>query len=375
MQEPITPGDENKRLETLNDLRILDTPASDQYDRLTRLATDIYDLPYSEINLIDSDRQWSKSMCGTDEAETDREISFCAHAILEDEPFIVPDTLDDERFEDNPLVEGEPNIRFYASVPIAVDGHTVGSFCVFGSDPKPKNNFNFRPLEDLGNIVVDKLTVRKERPPKKIKTIDDFSEERRKKLIDSTSRSWKKKAILQLFNSEINNATHKDRESGFALIGLDDVEDTIGSHSSTVDQQLISQFADRIRRKLPPKSFLGRYNKFTFLLIVPDTKRNQFKKVCEQLRCDILNRRFALRLHSQSSNHKEKLRKVSTTCSIGSIWCNNLSTNKKNEILNKLESLFAHSKDNGGNEFTFGTVRHNNFSLHVEGDVKRSKAI
>lgn len=125
------PADELPRLAALRRLAILDTPPEERFDRVTRLAQQRFGVPVALITLIDSDRQWFKSRQGTDICETPRDVSFCAHAILHDDILVVPDACRDSRFSSNPLVTGEPFIRFYAGRPLAdAEGHRLGTLCI-----------------------------------------------------------------------------------------------------------------------------------------------------------------------------------------------------------------------------------------------------
>jgi GAF domain-containing protein len=135
MQTPAIPLDEDSRIATLRALNILDTEREDRYDRLTRLAMRVFNVPYSTISMIDSHRQWFKSIQGLTLCETSRDISFCAHAILYDEILYVENALKDERFHDNPVVVGEPKIRFYAGCSLQLNGFKMGTFCVLTRSP------------------------------------------------------------------------------------------------------------------------------------------------------------------------------------------------------------------------------------------------
>lgn len=114
MQIAPKPVDEAARLETLHSLSILDTPPEERFDRLTRLARRLFDVPIALVSLVDENRQWFKSHPGLDATQTSRDISFCAHALLADETMVIQDARNDDRFHDNPLVTGQPGIRFYA---------------------------------------------------------------------------------------------------------------------------------------------------------------------------------------------------------------------------------------------------------------------
>lgn len=124
------PPYEKKRIRSLESLGILGTLPEAFSESVAAAAASIANTPMSAISLVDHDRQWFKGSCGLDVRETPRDASFCAHAILGFAPFVVPDTLADERFRDNPLVTGEPHIRFYAGFPLMVNGQAVGALCV-----------------------------------------------------------------------------------------------------------------------------------------------------------------------------------------------------------------------------------------------------
>ncbi|MBC7182565.1 MAG: GAF domain-containing protein, partial [Marinobacter sp.] len=137
MKTPDFPPDEAHRLSALDELALLDTPPEERFDRLTRLAARTLDAPIALVSLVDRNRQWFKSRHGLDAPETARDVSFCGHAILREEPLIIENALNDERFQDNPLVTGTPNIRFYAGAPLHDrHGHRVGTLCVIDRKPR-----------------------------------------------------------------------------------------------------------------------------------------------------------------------------------------------------------------------------------------------
>ncbi len=151
------PADEEQRLAALEELEILDTPAEERFDRLTRLARKLFDVPIALVSLVDSDRQWFKSKQGLDACETPRSVSFCGHAILSHDVLHVPDALEDLRFADSPLVTGEPHIRFYAGAPLVIDGQRVGTLCLNDRRPRELGEDELRSLRDLADCVQDEL--------------------------------------------------------------------------------------------------------------------------------------------------------------------------------------------------------------------------
>lgn len=154
MKEPDFPEDEALRIATLNNLSILDTRSEERYDRLTRIAQQVFDAPIVIISLVDTDRQWFKSCLGVDLAEVPRSISFCGHTILRDNVFVIPDTKLDERFSDNPVVSGPPHIRFYAGQPLkAANNQIMGTFCILDCQPRQFSTEEIALLKDLSALA------------------------------------------------------------------------------------------------------------------------------------------------------------------------------------------------------------------------------
>jgi signal transduction histidine kinase len=155
------PFNEAERLRALQGYAILDTGPDPTFDRLVEITRLVLGMPIALVNLVDAERQWAKACYGVDEREAGREVSFCAHAILHpDEVMIVPDTLQDERFRDNPMVTMEPMIRFYAGAPLKDrDGFALGTLCVSDRVPRVLSEEDRRLLSDLACVVVDELEL------------------------------------------------------------------------------------------------------------------------------------------------------------------------------------------------------------------------
>lgn len=155
------PDNEKERLAALHALLILDTPPEQRFDRITEFAAGEFEVPIVLISLIDENRQWFKSSVGLDVCETSRDIAFCAHALLSPEPLIIPDTLEDERFRDNPLVSGPPHIRFYTGAPLVLaSGVIAGTLCLIDTKPRQLDEVEFAILGTLRDLVVSELRER-----------------------------------------------------------------------------------------------------------------------------------------------------------------------------------------------------------------------
>jgi hypothetical protein len=158
---PARPANEQQRLATLRGYEILDTEPEAAFDDLTLLASYVCQTPVALISLVDADRQWFKSKVGISVTETSRDIAFCASAILQPDVFIVPDTRQDERFAQNPLVVSEPKVRFYAGATLMTDGNALGTLCVVDRVPRELSTEQLEALRALSRQVLAQLELRR----------------------------------------------------------------------------------------------------------------------------------------------------------------------------------------------------------------------
>lgn len=155
------PENEARRLERLRAYRVLDTGPEEAFERIVRIAANVLDTPIALVSLVDQGRQWFKAKVGLDAAETSRDMAFCAHAILSDDVMVVPDASRHAAFSDNPLVLGNPNIRFYAGAPLTThDGLKLGTVCVIDSKPRNPSPRQVALLRDLSALAMDELQLR-----------------------------------------------------------------------------------------------------------------------------------------------------------------------------------------------------------------------
>jgi GAF domain-containing protein len=207
---------EQARLEALEQYEILDTEAENEFDALTKLASYICQTPISLVSLVDMHRQWFKSRVGLDVSETPREVSFCAHAIREDGVFEIPNALEDDRFRNNALVLGDPNIRFYAGAPLVdSNGFKLGTLCVIDRKPRHLTPEQRDALKTLADEVMARFELRK----KEIVLKEEKTE--LEKLNDELQQ---KNEELQKLNAEKNDilaiVTHDLKNPVAQIIGL-----------------------------------------------------------------------------------------------------------------------------------------------------------
>lgn len=161
MLKPATPSNEPARLAALRRYHLLDTDPEQGFDDLTYLASMIFGTQIALVSLVDEKRQWFKSRHGIDALETSREISFCGHAILQDKPFVVEDAAIDRRFLDNPLVTGDPYIRFYAGAPLVDgEGYALGTLCVIDREPRKISQVQATALSALARQAIYLIETR-----------------------------------------------------------------------------------------------------------------------------------------------------------------------------------------------------------------------
>ena len=159
----LIPTNEVERLQRLKSYKILDTVAESMFDDLTSLTANLLDVPIVLISLLDEKRQWFKSKYGLEEPYTSRDISFCQYTIMDNQIFEVEDAIKDDRFKNNPLVTGDPGIRFYAGSPLEdKDGLVIGTLCAIDRKPRVLDNFQKESLSKISRTILKLIKLRKE---------------------------------------------------------------------------------------------------------------------------------------------------------------------------------------------------------------------
>ncbi len=283
MIEPEDHPEEAERLQALEALNLLDTAAEERFDRITRIARHVFKTDIALVSLVDKDRQWFKSAQGLGASETSRAISFCGHAVAKNETLVVDNASVDERFFDNPLVTGDPNIRFYAGQPLHTsDGWPVGTLCVINSQPKTLSEEEKMLLEDLAKLVEAELVlsstlVANQRLKQKLA-------EAEKNSTDGASRAWSQEFITDLARSELLTAQRDGQPFSIALLEIDRLDDVKSDQSDLAFKAILDAIAQRLRAGLSAADTIGRFGENRFLVVLPNCSLRAADRTAEGLR-------------------------------------------------------------------------------------------
>ncbi len=244
------PADEDERLARLAEYQVVGTPTEGGYDHIIELAADLFDTPIALMSLVEKERQWLKARVGLAVEETSRDVSFCAHAIMGEEVFVVPDALHDARFSQNPLVTGAPNIRFYAGAPLVErSGHKLGAVCVIDSKPRDMlTDKQQRVLSSLAKLVMDRLELRH---------LAHYDQ-----LTNLPNRS--------LFGNRLTKITASGDRAAMLLLDLDgfkEINDTLGHGTGDA---LLKAIASRLLSCFGQNETVARFGGDEFAILLPD---------------------------------------------------------------------------------------------------------
>lgn len=264
------PANERARLEAVLKLNLLDSPIEERFERITRLACRTLNVPIASFTLIDESRQWFKSMQGSDYVETPRELAFCTHTILQDDVMLVPDTRQDERFEDNPLVTGDTNISFYAGCPIrGPQGQKVGTICALDTRPRELDEEHVQLLRDLAALVETELRVAT-LSKSQSDLLAELNTSLRLAMVDRVTRLWNRRGITNLLNREWSQSIRNDTPLALIRIGIDDYARLADRHDETIVNAIVKKIGNRLVNVLRAEDIVGRLDDGEFLAILQD---------------------------------------------------------------------------------------------------------
>jgi diguanylate cyclase (GGDEF)-like protein len=356
MAVPVPPN-ETIRLKALQQYSILDTLAEEAYDDITKLATFICKTPIALISLIDSDRQWFKSRVGLQATQTPREHAFCAHAILNpNEVLIVNDAWLDDRFSNNPLVKGDPKIRFYAGAPlITPTGEAIGTVCVIDQLPRTLKPDEIEALRALSRQVIAQLELRRIVSELDRKTMEQLAYQKQlenyqkqleavnskldmQRFTDGLTGVKNRRAFDQILEEEHGKTDRFKRDLSLLLIDIDKFKSYNDEFGHIEGDEALKKIAELIQGSARTGDFVGRYGGEEFAVILPNTNAEGAGVIAERIRrapenFNWLHRNLTISIGVASIDHEKDFK----------------------HLLSEADKALFESKKKGGNRVTHAT--------------------
>ena len=261
---------EAERLAALYGYNILDTAPEEAFDRITRLLCTILGTPIALVSLVDDDRQWFKSRQGLEVAQTVREFAFCAHTIEQDDAYVVTDASQHPLFLDNPLVTGEPNIRYYIGVPLTVrGGHNIGTLCAIDQKPRELSVDQVQALRDLARLAVDQIELRQIA------------------ICDPLTGALTRRGFDAEVDREIKRKMRSGRDLSVVMVDIDHFKTVNDRFGHAAGDFVLRNVVDCIRRELRASDFVGRLGGEEFAVALPETNAAGARLFAERLRARI----------------------------------------------------------------------------------------
>ncbi len=266
MKTPSKPINEATRIDTLRALNILDSSPEERFDRLTRLAKRLFGVPIALVSLVDEDRQWFKSCQGLSASETPRDVSFCGHAILGEEIFLVPDAALDVRFHDNPLVTNAPHIRFYAGCPLKVsNGSKLGTLCIIDREPREFSEDDMLLLADLARMAEQELAATQ------LATMDELT-------MISNRRGFE-----VLSQHVLGLCRRSDKSASLLFFDLDLFKQINDSFGHAEGDRALTDFAQLLKKTFRESDVLGRMGGDEFSVLLTNVSKKELDKTLRRL--------------------------------------------------------------------------------------------
>lgn len=277
------PDNEAERLASLRRMQLLSSPDEEAFDRITRIARRLFEVPIALVSLIDAHRQWFKSCVGLPVRETPRDVSFCGHAILQDDLLVIEDSRQDPRFADNPLVTGAPHVIFYAGRPLRnPDGFAVGTLCLIDAQPRHFSQEARELLHDLGGCV-EQIFLGRELSETQRQLLDELDDARRASMLDPMLNIWHRGAIIGMLEREVQRAFRNRSSLALMAIDVDDFNLIVDGHGRNAADALLIELVRRLRTVTRSYDSFGRLGEDRFLVILPETTGAMAAEVAARL--------------------------------------------------------------------------------------------
>ncbi len=340
MLSPEIPVNELIRQEVLDNQELLDTPADPYLDVLVKVVGEMFEVKTVLISLIDRDRQWFKARHGLEVPETPRNISFCGHAILQDDLFMVEDTLQDSRFADNPIVTNPPFLRFYAGQPLFTqDGHAIGTLCLLNPKPKQLNGKQKQRLKDMAILAEGYLKLRHmSEHAKELRAA--LSREQRKTMLDSLTQVWNRAGLEHFLPREQARAEERDLKLGLLFCDLDYFKRVNDAHGHDAGDKVLWESARRIAAAVRPQDVVTRSGGEEFVVLTQVHDEEELRRIGERIRNSVARTPI-------NAGEVELALTISVGCALAEPQEN------PERALKRADKALYHAKGNGRNRVEF----------------------
>lgn len=340
MKEAQLPKNEEERLALLRGMNILDTPIEERFERITRIVCRSLNVPISAISLVDQNRQWFKSIQGLNVSETPRSIAFCSHAILQEDPLIIGDATQDERFYDNPLVVNDPAIRFYAGIPLSVGNNIkIGTLCAIDQKPREITQEEIYILEDL-KIIVESELKSIVLSKAYIQLISELKQAERAALIDSLTRLWNRLGGETLLQRQWEYAQVEGNPIAVVMVDIDHFKNINDTYGHQFGDTIITHAAQIILSSLRSVDLAIRWGGDEFLLVIDNCQKEDVFNILSRLK-NLINK----------TPVRTSLGNVSITFSMGACVSYPSDDNKTEDFIRAADEALYKAKKAGRNQF------------------------
>jgi GGDEF domain-containing protein len=263
------PVNDTGRLHALREGFCAYAPREERFDRITRTAKRLLNVPISLISIVEQDEQWFRSVQGIEVDHTARDISFCGHAVAINKPLCIPDAWEDIRFHDNPLVIGPPGIRSYLGWPLEIaPGLAVGSLCVIDTMPRTFGPDEWEALKDLANMAEAELRMRAMSSLQN-KLMMRLSALQRKGALDPLTGCWNIRGFRELLALGVEDARADATDLAVCSLRVDNLDEVADVAGFSNRDALTLMLAQVLRQRLPHNGALARLGPSDFCALVP----------------------------------------------------------------------------------------------------------
>lgn len=311
MIRPEKAVNEAQRLQALYSLKILDSEAEERFNRITRIAQKLFNVPIALVTLVDKDRQWFKAKSGLEVSQTPRDISFCGHTILAEEIMIVEDALEDERFKDNPLVTSSPDIRFYLGCPLKVQGEfNIGTLCLIDRKSRKFNESDLKVIKDLAGMVEAEFTATH------LSTIDDLTQ------------ISNRRGFLSIGQQIFKRCNQYDKNLSLLFFDLNKFKLINDNYGHEEGNKVLKIFSQQLLKNFRHSDLVARLGGDEFCVLCSGLSAQQLPNVIK---------RFQIKLNNAATNHPIGF-------SVGAIQFDRLKHNSINALIDAADKEMYENK-------------------------------